>query len=496
MKSIARIITCLLFIGLLLNCSGTKDDIPQAILKGHVKGIPAEKIDLKINVSNSITGDVMYYYIPVDSTGEFQLSLPLAFPVMATIESRYIGVNIIRLSPGKTSILNLDVDKDDKGTLQISDGIKAPASERSYLYSKIRLNIFESEDIVIDSLMAPLPFREYTTKRIAQTLSSVDSDTILSDWGKSVLKTELDLFYTNNTLIEYKSFMERVTSNNGLKNQTAEEPDLSYYSFLKDLNMSDTAVISAGYYHIILQNILKNPVFELKPINDTQPAEWVSKAKEKLGGAVGEGQELFYNILLANSYSNQLNQMQPFNEKQIKNIESYYKEDNIGKVLISENHKVNILLSENVDKKPTEVGAEPKEEAPNTDQAELFMSRIFDKHKDKVIVVDFWATWCVPCVKSIEEIAPYKKKYQNKGVVFVYITTESSPPKTWEIMKKNIKGEHYYVDEKMWDQLSDKYGVNSIPYILVFGKDKKVKKQISGYIEGDKSLTNSLDELL
>ena len=230
MKSIARIITCLLFIGLLLNCSGTKDDIPQAILKGHVKGIPAEKIDLKINVSNSITGDVMYYYIPVDSTGEFQLSLPLAFPVMATIESRYIGVNIIRLSPGKTSILNLDVDKDDKGTLQISDGIKAPASERSYLYSKMS-HILMNERIGIDSLMAPLPFREYATKRIVQILSTVDSDTILSDWGKSVLKTELDLFYTNNTLIEYKSFMERVTSNNGLKNQTAEEPDLSYYSF-------------------------------------------------------------------------------------------------------------------------------------------------------------------------------------------------------------------------------------------------------------------------
>ena len=480
MKSIARIITCLLFIGLLLNCSGTKDDIPQAILKGHVKGIRAEKVNLKINVSNSITGDVMHYYIPVDSTGEFQLSLPLAFPVMATIESRYIGVNIIRLSPGKTSILNLDVDKDDNGTLQISDGIKAPASERSYLYSKIR-HILESENIVIDSLMAPLPFREYATKQIAQILSTVDSDTILSDWGKSLFKTELDLVYTSNTLFLYKSLMKSVISNNGLKNQTVEEPDISYYSFLKDLNMSDTALVSTFYYPIILQNILKNPVFDLKPVNDTQPAEWVSKAKEKLGSAVGEGQELFYNILLANSYSNQLNQMQPFNEKQIKNIESYYKKDNIGKVLISENHKVNILLSE---------------KAPNIDEAELFMSRIFDKHKDKVIVVDFWATWCVPCVKSIEEIAPYKKKYQNKGVVFVYITTESSPPKTWEIMKKNIKGEHYYVDEKMGDQLSDKYGVRTIPYILVFGKDKKVKKQIRGYIEGDKSLTNSLDELL
>lgn len=495
MKNITTILAGLLLMVLLVNCSGTKDDLPQATLKGYIKGIPAENVDVKIRVANSVTGDFSTYYLPVDTAGEFELTIPLAFPVSAGIESKYTDISFVYLSPGKTSVLNIDVDGDKKANVQIEDETNIPVAERVYLYSKM-IDILMNTRLEMDSVATHDVFRKYMTERIGQVVSSVDTDTVLPERAKNILKAELNLFYTQNILMDYKPFMKLLIRGKKLEPQELEDPDISYYSFLKDVNMSDTTLISTGYYHMILQSILKYPVFEIKTIDETLPSEWLDGVKGKLDKVVGDGQGLFYDLLLANSYSGQLNQMKPFSDSQIKNIQDYYKEDNIGKVLLSENHKVNILLGEGADKKTSEYGTKPKEEAPATDQAETFMTQIFDKYKDKIIVVDFWATWCGPCLKSIDEIAPHKKGFQNKGVVFVYVTTESSPPKAWEMMKKNIKGEHYYVNEKVWDQLSSKYGFSSIPCILVFDKDHKPGGQIVGYMKDDKRLIDSLNRLL
>jgi len=46
------------------------------------------------------------------------------------------------------------------------------------------------------------------------------------------------------------------------------------------------------------------------------------------------------------------------------------------------------------------------------------------KYKGKVIYVDFWASWCGPCINEIPYIEELKKQYANKGVVFISISTD------------------------------------------------------------------------
>jgi thiol-disulfide isomerase/thioredoxin len=112
-------------------------------------------------------------------------------------------------------------------------------------------------------------------------------------------------------------------------------------------------------------------------------------------------------------------------------------------------------------------------EVPKTSGDKLFEA-IMAKYKGKVIYVDFWATWCAPCRRGIEQIKPLKAEMANENVAFVYITDQTSPKTNYENMIPAIKGEHYRVSDDEWNILKDRFKISGIPHYVLVGKDGKV----------------------
>ena len=76
---------------------------------------------------------------------------------------------------------------------------------------------------------------------------------------------------------------------------------------------------------------------------------------------------------------------------------------------------------------------------------------IISKFKGKVLlVVDFWATWCGPCRMANKMMVPMKEELKGKDIVYLYITGETSPLKTWENMIPDIHGEHFRLTDTQW----------------------------------------------
>jgi thiol-disulfide isomerase/thioredoxin len=104
----------------------------------------------------------------------------------------------------------------------------------------------------------------------------------------------------------------------------------------------------------------------------------------------------------------------------------------------------------------------------------------------KVTVLDFWATWCIPCKKELNNMADlyddWKKKY-NVQIVAVSIDDSRSAGK--------VKP---YVDGQRWDyevlldvnqDLKREFNIQSVPFTVIVDKTGKVAFIHSGYVEGD-----------
>ena len=116
-------------------------------------------------------------------------------------------------------------------------------------------------------------------------------------------------------------------------------------------------------------------------------------------------------------------------------------------------------------------------EAPKVSEEEL-LSALVDRHKGKVQFIDFWATWCGGCRRTIKEYEPIKKEL-GENVAFVYLTGPSSIEKTWKILIQDIVGEHYWLNEKQWGYLWKHFQMKGLPMYLVIDKQGNIVKRFT-----------------
>lgn len=99
--------------------------------------------------------------------------------------------------------------------------------------------------------------------------------------------------------------------------------------------------------------------------------------------------------------------------------------------------------------------------------------------KGKVVLLEFWATWCPPCRASIPGIERLHEKYKDKGVVVLAVSMDDGG---WDAVQSFVKeyGIKYTV-LKGNDDVAVKYQVRSIPMLMVVDKKGKIVKRYLGF---------------
>jgi len=108
-------------------------------------------------------------------------------------------------------------------------------------------------------------------------------------------------------------------------------------------------------------------------------------------------------------------------------------------------------------------------------------------HRGKVFVVDFWATWCEPCVADLPKMKELYAKYKPYGVAFVGVSLDRDKDKARKFVKEHAIAWAQACSGDGWqDAAAARYGVTEIPSVWVVGRDGRI---VSADARGDLEAT-------
>jgi thiol-disulfide isomerase/thioredoxin len=106
----------------------------------------------------------------------------------------------------------------------------------------------------------------------------------------------------------------------------------------------------------------------------------------------------------------------------------------------------------------------------------------FSQFKGKVVVLDFWATWCGPCRSEIPGYVQLQEKYKDKGLVIIGVSLDQEGP---EVVKKFIGDFHLNYQVVMGDDavVAAFGGVDGIPTTFIIDRTGKIRDKKVGAME-------------
>ena len=112
--------------------------------------------------------------------------------------------------------------------------------------------------------------------------------------------------------------------------------------------------------------------------------------------------------------------------------------------------------------------------------------KIISSSEKKILLLNFWATWCAPCIKEIPELLELKKKFKNEVEIY-FLSVDSNVKKTVPKFLKKNKLENLKVlnDEKL--KISSKFGVKVMPTTVIINKEFEEVAQVKGYVDWSSS---------
>lgn len=115
-----------------------------------------------------------------------------------------------------------------------------------------------------------------------------------------------------------------------------------------------------------------------------------------------------------------------------------------------------------------------------------------EKMRGKVVLLDFWATWCPLCIAALPQVREVYKKQQKHGFEVVGISLDSQKAEMEAFLKGNDMPWPQYFDGKGWEnKISSKYGITQLPAMWLIDK-----KGMLASIHAEEDLAEKVAQLL
>ena len=139
-----------------------------------------------------------------------------------------------------------------------------------------------------------------------------------------------------------------------------------------------------------------------------------------------------------------------------------------------------------------EVGSEPPDfSAVDLDGREVVLSQLWVRN---VVVLDFWATWCGPCITEMPKLEELHGEFRDRGVEILAINLGEGPEHIRRFLERNQYTFRVVADQD--ESIGDRFSVSAIPALVVVGTGGRVEKIQVGSSPGGRGELRELLERL
>jgi thiol-disulfide isomerase/thioredoxin len=130
-----------------------------------------------------------------------------------------------------------------------------------------------------------------------------------------------------------------------------------------------------------------------------------------------------------------------------------------------------------------------------------------EDYRGKYVLIDFWASWCVPCRKGNPHLLSLYAKYKGKGLEIIGVSDDDSNPEAWKkaveqdkigVWKHVLRGLKRVDGPEMFDRsnsIADRYGISSLPTKILVDPNGIIIGRYGGGGENDKAMDEKLSEI-
>lgn len=459
-----------------------KTELPQptlrygkATLTGKLLDFrPGMKSSFKVVVQENWKGDVSGITLDINPDGSFSKEMTLLGTTPCSIYTDQGSEIYFFMEPGKTTEVYLNQRELTRRSSKFHNEEK-PYGEPAYINGPLQLvaqelNRYQSGESMMTRLyQSSAVFADKDIDAAKEYILKV-SDEAQSDIDKLPCSASTrQLLSINNRLETYSMlvFVPNLLTSSALHANRIKEKDAQ--DFYQQLQQK----IPAEYIPYSDLALLNVPQSVLSSQYHNAAIRYIHKRNE-LAKAWGTDKGIFFDIARNVSFYWNIKDFTPLTDAQkdtLATMPGAYRE-----MLTAANDELLAQIEANKEK----TGYVINQVNENVGNEDLFAS-IIGRYKGKVLLVDFWATWCGPCRMANKAIAPMKEELKAEDIVYLYITGETSPLNTWKNMIPDIHGEHFRVTEDQWKFLREQHEVKGVPTYLIIDREGSVKFRSTGF---------------